>query len=56
MPKVVFAPALARWLRTHPRRIGGSSTTGGLWISEDAGMNWKEVNLRLPPIHAVKWI
>jgi photosystem II stability/assembly factor-like uncharacterized protein len=32
------------------------STTGGLWISEDAGMNWKEVDARLPPIHAVRWV
>jgi hypothetical protein len=31
------------------------STTGGLWISEDAGESWKTVDARLPPIAAVAW-
>jgi photosystem II stability/assembly factor-like uncharacterized protein len=29
------------------------STTGGVWISEDAGESWKEIEARLPPVAAV---
>ena len=29
------------------------STTGGLWISEDAGDSWRTVSTTLPPIYAV---
>lgn len=29
------------------------STTGGLWISNDAGANWQTVSTTLPPIYAV---
>lgn len=31
------------------------STTGGLWISEDAGESWADVGVRMPPIAAVKF-
>lgn len=31
------------------------STTGGLWISEDAGESWVALDARLPPIAAVSW-
>ena len=29
------------------------STTGSLWMSENAGDSWKTVSSNLPPIHAV---
>jgi hypothetical protein len=28
------------------------STTGNLWVSEDAGDAWRLVNAHLPPIYA----
>lgn len=31
------------------------STTGGLWVSEDAGESWGVLDARLPPIAAVSW-
>ena len=34
-------------------RLAMGSTTGGLWITEDAGERWRAVDARLPPIHAV---
>ena len=51
---LVFRHALA--VDQSGNTLAMGSTTGGLWISEDAGMNWKEVNLRLPPVHAVRWV
>jgi len=30
------------------------STTGGVWVSEDAGDTWLEVSQHLPPVHAVR--
>lgn len=32
------------------------STSGGLWVSEDQGDNWSEAPMRLPPIHAVRFV
>jgi len=32
------------------------STSGGLWISEDAGDGWQMLPERLPPVHAVRWV
>lgn len=29
------------------------STTGGLWVSEDAGDSWQDLDARLPPVYAV---
>jgi hypothetical protein len=31
------------------------STTGGLWLSENGGDDWREVPARLPPIYAVRF-
>jgi hypothetical protein len=31
------------------------STTGGLWTTDNQGDTWKEVPVRLPPIHAVRF-
>jgi hypothetical protein len=36
-------------------RLAMGSTTGGLWISEDAGDSWQCVSLNLPPISAVRF-
>jgi hypothetical protein len=36
-------------------RLAMGSTTGGLWISEDAGESWQCVSLNLPPISAVRF-
>jgi hypothetical protein len=36
-------------------RLAFGSTTGGLWISEDAGSSWTELNARLPPVLAVRF-
>ena len=35
------------------RWLGTGSTTGGLWLSEDAGAAWQEISTTLPPIYAV---
>jgi hypothetical protein len=32
------------------------STTGGLWVSADAGDNWRELALTLPPVYAVRFV
>jgi len=31
------------------------STTGSLWVSENAGDSWQAVSLNLPPIHSVRF-
>lgn len=36
-------------------RLGFGTTTGSLWISEDAGDAWKTVSEHLPPVYAVRW-
>jgi hypothetical protein len=36
-------------------RLGFGSTTGSLWVSEDAGDHWLIVGEHLPPVHAVRW-
>lgn len=30
------------------------STTGGVWVSEDAGDSWLEISQHLPPVHAIR--
>ena len=35
-------------------RLAMGSTTGSLWVSEDAGEDWQLVNAHLPPIYAVR--
>jgi photosystem II stability/assembly factor-like uncharacterized protein len=34
-------------------RLAMASTTGGLWLSEDAGDSWQVLSQHLPPVHAV---
>ncbi len=36
-------------------RLAFGSTSGGFWISEDAGDSWAALDARLPPIAAVKF-
>jgi len=36
-------------------RLAMGSTTGGLWISNDAGESWLEVSAHLPPIYHVSF-
>jgi hypothetical protein len=33
-----------------------SSTTGGLWISPDAGEQWHCISRDLPPVAALGWV
>lgn len=40
--------------------VGGNvlamgSTTGGLWLSEDAGESWRTISTHLPPVYAVRF-
>jgi photosystem II stability/assembly factor-like uncharacterized protein len=37
------------------RRLAMGSTTGSLWVSDDAGDRWQLVNAHLPPIDAVRF-
>ena len=37
------------------RTLAMGSTTGGVWVSEDAGESWSTVDVRLPPIAALCW-
>jgi hypothetical protein len=32
------------------------STTGGLWVSENSGDSWREIEASLPPIYAVRFL
>jgi photosystem II stability/assembly factor-like uncharacterized protein len=36
-------------------RLAFGSTTGGLWISENGGQSFQQLEARLPPIHAVRF-
>jgi hypothetical protein len=36
-------------------RLAFGSTTGGLWISEDAGDAWTALDARLPPVAVVRF-
>lgn len=36
-------------------RLAFGSTTGSLWVSEDAGDSWETVSLNLPPVYAVRF-
>jgi hypothetical protein len=36
-------------------RLAMASTTGSLWVSEDAGDSWTEVTTALPPVACVRW-
>ena len=35
-------------------RLAMGSTTGGLWVSDNAGEEWRLINAHLPPIYAVR--
>jgi photosystem II stability/assembly factor-like uncharacterized protein len=48
---VVYRHALA--IDSTGERLVFGSTTGGLWISEDAGDSWSTVTHTLPPVYAV---
>ena len=37
------------------RCLAMGSTTGALWMSDDAGDRWRLVNAHLPPIYAVRF-
>ncbi len=37
------------------KRLVFGSTTGGVWISEDAGDSWAQLDARLPPVAAVRF-
>jgi hypothetical protein len=37
-------------------RLAMGSTTGGLWVSEDAGDSWTAVAEHLPPVHCVHFV
>lgn len=32
-----------------------ASTTGGVWLSDDAGENWQTVSMTMPPVYAVSF-
>lgn len=36
-------------------RLAFGSTTGSLWVSEDAGDTWTHVSAHLPPVHVVRF-
>jgi photosystem II stability/assembly factor-like uncharacterized protein len=36
-------------------RLAFGSTTGSLWVSEDAGDSWQTVSRNLPPVYAVRF-
>lgn len=38
------------------RTIAMGSTTGALWISDDAGEQWQSLSAHLPPIYAVRFV
>ena len=37
------------------RTLAMGSTTGGLWLSDDAGETWRTLSTHLPPIYAVRF-
>lgn len=36
-------------------RLAMGSTSGGLWVSEDSGESWKEIEARLPPVYCLRF-
>ena len=48
---LVYRHALA--ICPQGKTLAMGSTTGGLWISEDAGEQWQEISQHLPPISVV---
>jgi hypothetical protein len=37
-------------------RLAFGSTTGSVWVSEDAGDSWQTVSSNLPPVYAVRFV
>jgi photosystem II stability/assembly factor-like uncharacterized protein len=37
-------------------RLAFGSTTGSLWVTENAGDDWITVAEHLPPVYAVRWV
>jgi photosystem II stability/assembly factor-like uncharacterized protein len=50
---LVYRHALA--VDSTGERLAFGSTTGGLWVSEDAGESWAAVDARLPPVYVVRF-
>jgi hypothetical protein len=50
---VVYRHALA--LDDTGEQLAFGSTTGGLWVSEDAGDSWTAVTHTQPPVYAVRF-
>ncbi len=46
--------ATASTSMTSGSRLAMGSTTGSLWVSDNAGEGWQLVNAHLPPIYAVR--
>jgi hypothetical protein len=41
----------------HDRKtLAIASTTGGVWLSEDAGESWAALDARMPPVAALCWL
>ncbi|MBL8309726.1 MAG: exo-alpha-sialidase [Burkholderiales bacterium] len=53
---LVYRHGLALAPTTRSERVlAMASTTGGVWISEDAGDHWQTLDAALPPVAAVGW-
>ena len=53
---LVYRHGLALAPATGSERVlAMASTTGGVWISEDAGETWSTLDASLPPVAAVAW-
>jgi hypothetical protein len=50
---LVYRHALA--VDDRGERLAIASTTGSLWVSEDAGDSWAHVTSALPPVACVRW-
>jgi photosystem II stability/assembly factor-like uncharacterized protein len=50
---IVFRHALA--VDDSGERLAFGSTTGSLWVSEDSGEHWQQVNAHLPPVYSVRF-
>ncbi|MBF3234313.1 hypothetical protein HKW85_41545, partial [Pseudomonas aeruginosa] len=38
-----------------PKALAMGSTTGGLWLSENGGEDWRQLSANLPPIYCVRF-
>jgi hypothetical protein len=46
----------ALYVDSSGERLAMASTTGSLWVSEDAGDSWAHVTSALPPVACVRWV